>query len=193
MKVLYLGTAGAGEWRFLLREEGDVMQWSGEVTPAFVRENGFEFLVSYGYGRILRKDVLDLLPGRAVNLHGSMLPWNRGAHPVIWSIVDGAPTGATLHHMDEGIDTGDVIAQRQVDLSEAATVGDAVSLVQREIFALLKENWEQARACRAPRRPQSGGRPARRRKDIERLAGVLEADPMRTPIRRLIEFGRRAG
>ena len=56
-----------------------MVQTSEKFTLEWVAEGGFTFLVSYGYRHILRKNVLDLFPDRAVNLHIAYLPWNRGA------------------------------------------------------------------------------------------------------------------
>ena len=70
--------------------------------------------VSVLLGYILRRELLDCFPSGCINLHTSFLPWNRGAHPNVWSIVDRTPAGATLHFIDDGIDTGEIIAQSEV-------------------------------------------------------------------------------
>ncbi|MCL0081308.1 hypothetical protein M1N64_03665 [Peptococcaceae bacterium] len=50
---------------------------------------------------------MDKFQGRAINLHISFLPWNRGADPNFWSFIENAPVGVSIHYLDEGIDTGD--------------------------------------------------------------------------------------
>ena len=65
------------------------------------------------YGRILGKDLLELAPHGALNVHGSLLPRYRGAAPIQWAIANGeAETGVSIMQMDEGLDTGDVLLQR---------------------------------------------------------------------------------
>jgi methionyl-tRNA formyltransferase len=74
------------------------------------------------YGRILGKDLLELAPHGAVNVHGSLLPKYRGAAPVQWAIARGeAETGVSIMQMDEGLDTGDVLLQRVLPIGPADT------------------------------------------------------------------------
>jgi methionyl-tRNA formyltransferase len=69
------------------------------------------------YGRILGKDLLELAPFGAVNVHGSLLPRWRGAAPIQWAIASGErETGVTIMQMDEGLDTGDVLLQRALPI-----------------------------------------------------------------------------
>jgi methionyl-tRNA formyltransferase len=74
------------------------------------------------YGRILGKDLLDLAPHGALNVHGSLLPKYRGAAPIQWAIANGeAETGVTIMRMDEGLDTGDMLLQRTLAIGPADT------------------------------------------------------------------------
>src|SRR5512138_912810 len=74
------------------------------------------------YGRILGKDLLELAPHGAVNVHGSLLPRYRGAAPIQWAIASGeAETGVSIMQMDEGLDTGDVLLQRALPILPADT------------------------------------------------------------------------
>jgi methionyl-tRNA formyltransferase len=60
-----------------------------------------------------------------LNLHPSLLPAYRGAQPLFWQLRDGAPTGTTVHHMDEGLDTGDIAAQAALPLSDGLSGPEA--------------------------------------------------------------------
>lgn len=115
---------------------------------------GAEIGVSAMFGHILRRDLLDLLPAGCVNLHPSYLPYNRGAHPNVWSIVEGTPAGATLHWVDEGVDTGDIIAQRAVPVDPADTGETLYRKLERACVTVFDEAWPLVRAGCAPRRPQ---------------------------------------
>ncbi|HET7824088.1 MAG TPA: methionyl-tRNA formyltransferase [Anaeromyxobacter sp.] len=70
------------------------------------------------YGRILGKDLLELAPHGAVNVHGSLLPRHRGAAPIQWAVANGErETGVSIMQMDEGLDTGDVLLQRALAIA----------------------------------------------------------------------------
>ncbi len=70
-----------------------------------------ELIVVAAFGQILPQSVLDLPKYGAVNIHASILPRHRGAAPIQWAILQGdSETGVTLMKMDEGLDTGDLIA-----------------------------------------------------------------------------------
>lgn len=74
------------------------------------------------YGRILGKDLLELAPHGALNVHGSLLPRYRGAAPIQWAVANGdAETGVSIMQMDEGLDTGDVLLQRALPIAAADT------------------------------------------------------------------------
>ena len=76
-----------------------------------------EAVFSIGYGKILPPAVLGIPRFGCVNLHGSYLPWYRGRFCSVWAIMNGEThTGVTVHFMDEGIDTGDIIAQEVVPI-----------------------------------------------------------------------------
>lgn len=74
------------------------------------------------YGRILGRDLLELAPHGALNVHGSLLPRYRGAAPVQWAVANGdRETGVSIMQMDEGLDTGDVLLQRALPIDPADT------------------------------------------------------------------------
>jgi methionyl-tRNA formyltransferase len=81
-----------------------------------------DLLCVAAYGRILGKDLLELAPYGAVNVHGSLLPRYRGAAPIQWAIAEGAgETGVSIMQMDEGLDTGDVLLQRALPIAPEDT------------------------------------------------------------------------
>jgi len=73
-----------------------------------------DIILSVLFGYKLSSKVLTIPSKGCINLHPSYLPFNRGVYPNVWAIIDGTPAGVTLHYMDEGFDTGDIIAQRKV-------------------------------------------------------------------------------
>jgi len=89
-------------------------------TPPFseeLRTFAPDVCVVTAYGRILPKDLLDLPPKGCVNVHASLLPRFRGAAPIQWAIAHGdAETGVSLMVMDEGLDTGPVLAMKRLPI-----------------------------------------------------------------------------
>jgi methionyl-tRNA formyltransferase len=81
-----------------------------------------EVLVVTAYGRILGRDLLTLAPLGAVNVHASLLPRWRGAAPIQWAVASGdLETGVTIMQMDEGLDTGDLLLARTLDIGAEET------------------------------------------------------------------------
>ena len=78
----------------------------------------FDLVISFGYKHVLKGELLSRMQCPVINLHISYLPFNRGAHPNFWSFFDKTPSGVTIHLVDEGIDTGDILYQRRVIFSE---------------------------------------------------------------------------
>ena len=78
-----------------------------------LRDAAPDLIVVAAYGQLLPKEVLDIPAKGCVNIHGSLLPRFRGAAPVQRTIIAGdEETGITLMYMEEGLDTGDMIAKR---------------------------------------------------------------------------------
>ncbi len=65
---------------------------------------------------ILPKKVFEIPPLGCVNFHMAYLPYNRGKKPNVWPIIDGSPCGVSIHYIDEGIDSGEIISQEKVDV-----------------------------------------------------------------------------
>ena len=76
------------------------------------------------YGKILPKEILDIPKYGCINVHGSLLPKYRGAAPIQWAVLNGdKTTGITTMYMDVGMDTGDVILKKEVEIGENETTG----------------------------------------------------------------------
>jgi len=83
-----------------------------------------DVIVVAAFGQILKKDVLEIAPWGCVNVHASLLPRWRGASPIQAAILNGdKKTGVTIMKMDEGIDTGDIISQRAIEIQPEDTGG----------------------------------------------------------------------
>ena len=114
-----------------------------------------DLLFCVGWTQLLRKPVLEIPRLGCLGFHASLLPSYRGRAPVNWAIINGErQTGNTLMFLDEGVDTGDILAQRAFPIEDddtCATIYDRVALSEdemiREVMPLIHEG-------RMPRRPQ---------------------------------------
>jgi methionyl-tRNA formyltransferase len=97
--------------------------------------------VSAFYGYILRPAVFERFARGAVNVHPALLPWNRGTYPNVWSIVDATPAGATLHYIDAGVDTGDIVAQQEVEVRPEDTGQTLYERLERACIDLFARAW----------------------------------------------------
>ncbi|WP_353892168.1 methionyl-tRNA formyltransferase [Proteinivorax hydrogeniformans] len=92
-----------------------------------------DVIVVVAYGQIIPKEILQIPPLGCVNVHGSLLPEFRGAAPIHWAVIEGkAFTGITTMLMDEGMDTGDMLIKKKVDINSednVATLHDKLSKV----------------------------------------------------------------
>lgn len=113
----------------------------GEEVEESVRSLDPDVGVSVLFGYILRPSFLDIFPEGALNLHPAYLPYNRGAYPNVWSIVDGTPAGVTLHEIDEGVDTGDIWARRQVEVRPSDTGRSLYKRLEQAGLDLFQSAW----------------------------------------------------
>jgi methionyl-tRNA formyltransferase len=141
-----------------MKDFGDeVVQTEDKITGDSPVLDNTEFLVSYRYRHILKPDVLDRFPRRVINLHISCLPWNRGCHPNVWSFIEDSQKGVTIHYIDPGVDTGDILAQEEVQFSSTETLRTSYNTLSARIEELFKRTWPDIRSGRMEARPQPPG------------------------------------
>ena len=104
------------------------------------------------YGKILPKELLDIPEKGCINVHGSLLPKYRGAAPIQWAVLNGEKTtGITTMYMDIGMDTGDMILKKEVEIGEDETTGQLWERLSQMGGELLVETLEQIEKGIAPR------------------------------------------
>ena len=107
------------------------------------------------YGKILPKEILDIPELGAINVHGSLLPKYRGAAPIQWAVLNGDKiTGITTMYMDIGMDTGDMILKKEVEIGEDETTGELWERLSKIGGQLLVETIKQIEDKKAPREKQ---------------------------------------
>ena len=127
MKILclYNNDCALELFEWIEKQGNQVVLWKDRLGADWCRQQDFALAVSYTYRYILTEEVLAALKYNAVNIHNSFLPWNRGADPNIWSIIDRTPRGVTLHYMENGLDKGEIIAQQIVNDGDEETLASS--------------------------------------------------------------------
>jgi len=83
-----------------------------------LRELELDFIFSFQYDKIISREVINIPRCGAINLHYSPLPKYRGVSPIAWALINGEEEyGVTLHYIDPGIDTGDIISQKTFEIT----------------------------------------------------------------------------
>lgn len=107
------------------------------------------------YGKILPKEILDIPTKGCINAHVSLLPKYRGSAPINWAILNGDKvTGVTTIYMDEGMDSGDIILQKEHPIRKDETAGELWEELSTMAAELLVETVDLIQKEEAPRRKQ---------------------------------------
>lgn len=128
------------EW---LKKRVEVIYYGDKMSVSMIDSVKPSLVISYNYRHIIKPEIISALHGNIINLHISLLPWNRGSSPNIWSFIYDTPKGVTIHVLDEGLDTGDILLQKKLVFDEEKeTLKSSYDILNREIVQLLQDNWE---------------------------------------------------
>lgn len=127
-----------------------------EEFVAWVRSLRPRLNVSMSYDQILRRPMLAVAPLGFINCHAGKLPFYRGRSVVNWALINGEEEiGLTVHYVDEGIDTGDILLQRALPLQWEDDYGSVLAKLEDAFPSLLAEALRRIESGDAERRPQS--------------------------------------
>jgi methionyl-tRNA formyltransferase len=168
------------------------------LQPPRVRDEKFitelralqpDLIVVIAYGQILPPAILDLPRFGCLNIHTSLLPKYRGAAPIQWAIANGeTETGVTIMKMDEGLDTGDIIAQRRISIhpeDDSAVLHDRLARLGAELLVQTIPDYAAGKIQPAPQ-PAEGASYAPK---IKKEDGRIDWNrPARTILNRLRAF-----
>lgn len=190
MKILFLGgnqhSLELFEWLKEIVE--DVVYTEEQVNLEYMKSISPDFIISYNYKHIIPRDVVRAYCPRIINLHISFLPYNRGAYPNVWSFLEDTPKGVTIHLVDEGVDTGDILLQREVFIDEEKeTLRSSYLKLHREIQKLFKENWDRIKNMEIKPLKQHGGGSVHYRREYAIFEPFIREKGWDTPIRELKE------
>ena len=145
-----------------------------EEVIAEIRELQPQVIVVAAYGQILRPQVLSIPPSGVINVHPSLLPKYRGASPIAGALLAGEEkTGVTIMLMDEGMDTGPILAQISIKIRPEDTTGSLVERLARTGADLLLETLPRWLEGQIKPQPQDNAR-ATYTKPIAKKDGLID-------------------
>lgn len=119
------------------------------AIASYLRDVGTDLVVLAGYMAILSEDFIGAFFGRIINVHPSLLPKYPGLRAIEQAIEAGENhTGVTVHYVDEGVDTGDVIAQEMIGIAPGETAEHLAQRIHAIEHQLLPEVIAQIAAAR---------------------------------------------
>jgi methionyl-tRNA formyltransferase len=185
MSILLLGPKRPDLVAFLGRHGEEVVSWELPLEPGAPVLERATYMISYGYRYILHEEIVSKFRGRAINLHISYLPWNRGADPNLWSFLEDTPKGVSIHYIEKGLDTGDILVQKEIPVFPEDTLRTTYERLSATIEELLYMHWDDFYNHRIQARPQQGRGTYHRSRDKEPYLHLL-TNGWDTPVENLI-------
>lgn len=187
-EVVFLGINDAGMrvYNWLCDRDGVFVR--GLLTTkeqlSTIEQSEPDYVVACGYQHIVPERILNIPAEGCLNLHPSYLPYNRGANPNVWSIVEEAPAGVTLHWMNAEIDMGNIIARQQVKTDFSDTGKQLHEKLEDAQLRLFTETWPDIRRGKfeSTEQPQAEGTYHRTSDFVE----LCEIDPLETQTTRAL-------
>ena len=161
-----------------LKDAGcEVIAYSDAITTDTIDEYNPDLVVSYNYSHIVKRDVIDRMGDRIINMHTSLLPWNKGSSPNIWSFIDDTPKGVTIHRLEKGLDTGKIILQKELFFDEEKeSLSSTYDKLQKAIVDLFMDNLELILSGDYEEKEQTGKGTYHRMSDLKELLGNRQID-----------------
>ena len=147
LEAVFLGINDAGEEIYDWLNQRDDIQVMALLTEknqlSIIEKLEPDIVISSGFEHKVPKQIIEIPENGIINLHPSYLPYNRGSHPHIWSLVEGTPAGVSLHYMVEAIDEGPIIDKKEVRVEPQDTARTLYDRLTVEMVELFKQNWPE--------------------------------------------------
>ena len=170
-KILFLGYENCKLYSFL-QQYYNVKQTEKKITVEDIKN--VNHIISFGYKHIIPENIINSFSKKIINLHISYLPYNKGYHPNFWSFIDNTPKGVTIHYIDKGIDTGDILLQKGVVFGvKEDTLYTTYNRLIEEIQDLFIENYSSILNGKIKPKPQQGKGTFHYEKDLEKYKNLL--------------------
>lgn len=159
--VIVLGLNRFGEriYKWLLEQDDTTVQALITHKEQYntIKKLEPELIVSAGFRFIVPEEILQIPSRGAVNLHPSYLPYNKGANPNVWSIIEDVPAGVSVHYMVPEVDSGPIIGRKKVPVYPDDDGRSLYRRLEREQITLFKEVWDDIREGQAETIIQNDG------------------------------------
>jgi len=197
MKILWLGYEENPALDFLRAQGEEVITKQEKVSLEDIQQINPDRIISYGYRHIIGDDILNpeviqTYPD-IINLHISLLPWNRCADPNFWSWLQHTPKGVTIIKLDPGIDTGPILVQEQIQFSPDETLTSSYDKLRQGIESLFIRNWPAIRDGKIEPKPQAHKGTMHSVKDLEKYKFLMEEKEWDTPVKEIEAYGKENG
>lgn len=108
----------------------------------WLKQNKIQFIISDRARYIIDESVINFMKCKIINLHPSFLPWCKGYHPILAGLIKNQCLGVTLHLINKGIDTGDILIQEPIYIAPNDTLSTLYDKHRSALFRLLQENLD---------------------------------------------------
>jgi methionyl-tRNA formyltransferase len=134
---------------------GDV---NAPETLAWIAAREPDVIFCFGWSQIFAQPLLSLAPMGVIGYHPTLLPRNRGRHPIIWALALGLrETGSTFFFMDTGADSGDILSQRRIEIGDDDDAGTLYEKLTEVALSQISEFVPRLVSGDYSRRPQNQG------------------------------------
>jgi methionyl-tRNA formyltransferase len=116
--------------------------------------NDIDYFILAWWPHIVKESLFNIPKIGTLNFHPSFLPYNKGKHPTFWNIIEEVPYGVTIHFVDNGIDSGDIVFQKEI---EKNWIDTGFSLYQKSLKAIVQlfiENYDNIKLGKYERKIQ---------------------------------------
>jgi len=157
MKILLLGPENRNKNIFsaLLDLGYDVRIYNNPVNLIMLDSWEIDFMISNGYAPIIDEQVISKYTHKIINIHPAYLPEGKGIYPNFWSFFEGYKSGVTIHYIDLGIDTGNIILRKEVKLGANETLRSSNDKLLKYAELLFIESAKQIVNCEIDAKEQS--------------------------------------
>lgn len=131
-----------------------------------------DYIFGIHFPYIIPNEVLSIPKIGVVNLHPAFLPYNKGWHTPSWAIIEGYPYGATLHFMEEALDEGDIIHQKEIEVLPIDTANSLYKRVLKLEEEVFFEAFDSLTSLNPKRFKQIGKGTAHQKKELKAMQEI---------------------
>jgi LmbE family N-acetylglucosaminyl deacetylase/folate-dependent phosphoribosylglycinamide formyltransferase PurN len=130
---------------FLRKKGFKVILHGNKILTKSILKRKFDLIISFGYRRIIKEDIINYTKRPMINLHMSYLPYNRGSHPNFWSFANKTPKGISIHEIERKVDSGPIINRKIVNFGTLKnhTFVSTYKILHNELEKIFIKNFSK--------------------------------------------------